>query len=130
MEDLNIRHFKLMNGEDIIGVVSVKNDDSWLIERPVLIQSNILGGFQFTHWFPFSNTKVHKLQFTSIINSTGIDQDIKEDYLNFVLTAKKRTRKIESDLDVMAQMEAAVDRRVEDEFNEGNLIKDKKKIIH
>ena len=130
MEDLNIRHFKLLNGEDIIGVVSVKNDDSWLIERPVLIQSNILGGFQFTHWFPFSNTKVHKLQFTNIINSTGIDQDIKEAYLNFVLTAKKRTRKIESDMDVMAQMEAAVDRRVEDEFNEGNLIKDKKKIIH
>ena len=35
MEGLNIRHFKLMNGEEIIGLVAIKNDDNFIIERPV-----------------------------------------------------------------------------------------------
>ena len=46
MEDLNIRHFKLVNGEDIIAIVSSKNKDNWLVERPVVITNNIVGGYQ------------------------------------------------------------------------------------
>jgi len=132
MEDLNIRHFKLMNGEDIIGIVSSKNKDNWLVERPVLLQSNILGGFQFTPWFPFSTTKVHKIMFANVINSTGIDPEVKEDYLQFLLQLKKRKNRIESDLDLMAQMETAVDNIVEDQFDKGELIpiKGKKRTIH
>ena len=44
MEDLNIRHFKLVNGEDIIAIVSSKNKDNWLVERPVVVVNGLLGG--------------------------------------------------------------------------------------
>ena len=37
MEGLNIRHFKLLNGEEIIALLAVKNDDNFIIERPVRI---------------------------------------------------------------------------------------------
>ena len=84
MEDLNIRHFKLVNGEDIIAIVSSKNKDNWLVERPVVVVNGLLGGYTFTPWFPFSNTKAHKILMDKIVNSTGIDPDVKESYLNFV----------------------------------------------
>ena len=47
MESLNIRHFKLMNGEEIIGLLAVKNEDNLIIERPVRINPSFLGGVQF-----------------------------------------------------------------------------------
>lgn len=131
MEDLNIRHFKLINGEDIIGIVSTKNKDNWLIERPVLIGNNLLGGFQFSPWFPFSNTKVHKILFRDIINSTGIDPDIKEDYLKFVLSLKKGVKKpIANTNQLLSEMEAEIDERMAELYEEGELFDNKKRTIH
>tara|TARA_A100001011_G_C14225255_1_gene806307 strand:- start:545 stop:937 length:393 start_codon:yes stop_codon:yes gene_type:complete len=130
MEDLNIRHFKLTNGEDIVAVVSVKNDDSWLLERPVLVNPNLLGGYQFTPWFPFSKTKVFKVLFSNIINSTGIDADVKESYLQYVLEYKKQMTKIEDNQQFLAEMEAEIDQRAADLYEEGNLFGKKKRTIH
>ena len=129
MEDLNIRHFKLTNGEDIVAVVSVKNDDSWLLERPVLVNPNLLGGYQFTPWFPFSKTKVFKVLFSNIINSTGIDADVKESYLQYVLEYKKQLTKIEDNQQFLAEMEAEIDQRAADLYEEGNLFGKKKRTI-
>jgi len=130
MEDLNIRHFKLTNGEDIVAVVSVKNDDNWLLERPVLVNPNLLGGYQFTPWFPFSKTKVFKVYFSNIINSTGIDADVKESYLQYVLEYKKQMTKIEDNQQFLADMEAEIDQRAADLYEEGNLFGKKKRTIH
>ena len=58
---LNIRHFKLMNGEEIIGLLAIKNDDNYIIERPVRINPSLLGGIQFSAWFPFSEDKQFKV---------------------------------------------------------------------
>ena len=128
MEDLNIRHFKLSNGEDIIAVVSVKNKDNWLIERPVLVNPNLLGGYQFSPWFPFSNTKVHKILFSNIVNSTGIDPDVKRAYLDFVVDMKKNIKKIEkNNQELIAEMEAEVDDLMNELYEEGKLFGDKKK---
>ena len=61
MEGLNIRHFKLMNGEEIIGLVAVTNDDNYIVERPVKLHPSVLGGMQFSSWFPFSEAKQFKV---------------------------------------------------------------------
>ena len=58
---LNIRHFKLVNGDEIVALVSVKNNDNWILERPVTVSSNILGSYQFSPWFPFSDAKLFKV---------------------------------------------------------------------
>ena len=130
MEDLNIRHFKLTNGEDIVAAVSVKNDDSWLLEIPVLVNPNLLGGYQFTPWFPFSKTKVFKVLFSNIINSTGIDPDVKESYLQYVLEYRKQMTKIEDNQQLLSEMESEVDQRLNDLYEEGNLFGKKKRTIH
>jgi|TARA_R110000782_G_C14594872_1_gene390222 hypothetical protein len=127
MEDLNIRHFKLVNGEDIIAIVSSKNKDNWLVERPVVVVNGLLGGYTFTPWFPFSNTKAHKILMDKIVNSTGIDPDVKESYLNFVLSLKKKKAELVTDTTLLQEMEADVNARMEELFEEGQLVDNRKK---
>jgi len=84
--NLNIRHFKLLNGEQIIALVSSKNEDNVMIERPVSIQENVMGGWRFSHWFPFSDKKVFKILNSSIMNHSEIENSLKGDYIRFVMT--------------------------------------------
>ena len=58
---MNVRHFKLTNGEEIIALVQNKFECSWVLERPVSIQNTMLGGYSFSPWFPFSNAKTFKI---------------------------------------------------------------------
>ena len=49
MDNLNIRQFKLINGEDIIGILNTKNDDNYIVEGPVVLLPNLFGNMQFAH---------------------------------------------------------------------------------
>lgn len=89
MEGLNIRHFKLMNGEEIIGLLAIKNDDNYIIERPVRINPSLLGGIQFSAWFPFSEDKQFKVLKSSIIQHVPIAESIKDTYVDFALKMDK-----------------------------------------
>tara|TARA_R110000868_G_scaffold119820_1_gene317901 strand:+ start:55 stop:447 length:393 start_codon:yes stop_codon:yes gene_type:complete len=130
MEDLNIRHFKLVNGEDIIAIVSSKNDDNWLVERPVVITNNILGGYQFSPWFPFSNTKAHRILMDKIVNSTSIDPDVKVSYLDFVLNLKRRIPEMVSDMKLLQEMGQEAEDRILEQIEEGLEYNSAKKVIH
>mgnify|MGYP001103417707 FL=1 len=85
MEQLNIRHFKLMNGEEIIGLLAHSNEDNLIIERPVRLHPSLLGGTQFSSWFPFSESKQFKVLKTAIIQHVPIAESIKDTYVNFAL---------------------------------------------
>ena len=61
-EKINIRQFKLMNGEEIIALVTQKEPDSYIVERPFVIRSNIIGGFAFLPWFPFQGRRFLRLK--------------------------------------------------------------------
>jgi hypothetical protein len=89
MESLNIRHFKLMNGEEIIGLLAIKNDNNYIIERPVRIHPSLLGGVQFSAWFPFSESKQFKVLKSSIIQHVPIAESIKDTYVQFALKMDK-----------------------------------------
>ena len=82
---MNIRHFKLTNGEEIIALVQVKHDSSWILERPVSIHNTMLGGYSFAHWFPFSNAKTFKVLKDHILQHVPIAEKVKETYVRFVL---------------------------------------------
>jgi len=44
-QKLNIRQFKMMNGEEIIGLVNQKEPSSYIIEIPFQIKPTMMGGF-------------------------------------------------------------------------------------
>ena len=82
MNSLNIRQFKLLNGEEIIALVSEKTESgSYIIERPFKINYGMIGGFYFVPWFAFSSQKLFKLHQGKIIYHVEIDEDIKEEYI-------------------------------------------------
>jgi len=88
MEDLNIRNFKLINGDNIIALVSANNRDNYIVERPVAVYSSMVGGYSFTPWFPFSDQNRHSIDKHNIVGDSSVIEDIKREYIKFALQKK------------------------------------------
>jgi len=84
IEDLNIRHFKLINGDDILALVHKKENGKIFVERPVLVHSNLIGGFQLQPWFPFSSQTMFTITIADIMAHVNIDHDVKLTYMKAV----------------------------------------------
>ena len=116
MTNLNIRQFKLLNGEEIIALVSEKTESgAYIIERPFKINHGMIGGFYFVPWFPFSSQKLFKLHQGKIVYHVEIDEDIKEEYIKLAKEGMRPrpTTKLRSADDLMEElaeeMDAALD---------------------
>lgn len=123
MKDLNIRQFKLLNGEEIIALVSEKTESgAYLIERPFVIKSGMIGGFYFVPWFPFSSQKVFKLHQGKVVYHAEIDDDIKEDYIRLAKDGmRSKPKKLQSADDLMDQLAEEIDTQLEDELFDGTI---------
>lgn len=130
MEGLNIRHFKLMNGEEIIGLVAVKNKDNYIVERPVRLNPSMLGGIQFSAWFPFSDAKQFKIRMSDIIQHVPVAETIKETYVQFALKMDKPVESVQpkSDQEILEEYE----NRLANDLYEDGLPEelDKKRTLH
>lgn len=130
MEALNIRHFKLMNGEEIIGLVAVKNKDNYIVERPVRLNPSMLGGIQFSAWFPFSDAKQFKIRMSDIIQHVPVAETIKETYVQFALKMDKPVESVQtkSDQEILEEYE----NRLANDLYEDGLPEelDKKRTLH
>lgn len=132
MEDskVNIRHFKLMNGEEIIALVQRNLDSAWLLERPVCINNAMLGGYSFAPWFPFSNAKTFKIMKDHVLQHVPIAEQVQDTYIKFVLNQPQEiaTPTGKSDEELLSEYE----RRLADKYaEEGVPLDDKKeKTIH
>ena len=88
-EKINIRQFKLMNGEEIIALVTQKEPNSYIVERPFVIRTNIIGGFAFLPWFPFSGQKIFKIENSHILHHVEIDEELKMEYIRLAANVMK-----------------------------------------
>tara|TARA_B100000287_G_scaffold269715_1_gene253850 strand:+ start:694 stop:1095 length:402 start_codon:yes stop_codon:yes gene_type:complete len=104
---LKIRHFKLVNGEEIVAFVKDKDDGTFTVERPYVVKNNLIGGFAFLPWFPFSSQKLFKIKYESILHHVEIDEDIKQEYIKLATGALKPRPKppLISDEQMMAELE-------------------------
>lgn len=116
-----VRHFKLANGEEIIGVLAVKNDDSYLIERPVSLIPNMLGHMQFQPWFPLSDTSTFKVYKVNVIQSAPVDEYVKEEYIKFVLDTKKTKYKIQSTQQALSDILKKERQYIEEQLEEAEM---------
>lgn len=102
---LNVRQFKLLNGEEIVALVTQKESGSFIVERPFLIRSNIVGGFVFLPWFPFSSQRIFKIANENILHHVEIDEDMKTEYI-----------KLAADLRMKPKLRPQVDQNILDEL--------------
>ena len=136
MDELNldIRHFKLANGESLIGLVSVKNETNYIVERPVLIERTVIGTWTFSPWFPFSETKVFKLKKDHIIQHVPVADDVKQNYVQFALKmseAQIASPQERSELEQLKEYEQQLyDKYVEDNEDQLSEYTDEEITIH
>jgi hypothetical protein len=85
IKEVDIRHFKLTSGEDIICYVQSSNDKSFIVERPAAVRISLSGVYTFVDWFPFSDSKVFKIMKRFVINHTPVITETKESYVRYSL---------------------------------------------
>ena len=93
---LDIRHFKMINGDEVLALVNQNNDSNMLLERPVIVNQNMLGGYTLSPWFPFSKASIFRIMKNRIIASVKIDEKVQQNYINFVLQKQQPEAKIQS----------------------------------
>ena len=141
MDKLNIRQFKLLNGEEIIALVSRKEKSgAFIVERPFLIRANMIGGFMFLPWFPFSSQKMFKIASENVLHHVEIDEDIKTEYIRLAASSLKPKLNMRSDAEMLDDLTDFINETynefdVEEDTQsyEGNVIpfpSDPKKTIH
>jgi hypothetical protein len=116
MDNLNIRQFKLINGEDVIGVLNIKNDNNYIIERPVVLLPNLLGNMQFAHWFPLSSQKVFKLYKNRVVHHVPIDEYLHKTYIDFVLNTKRPEYKLQTMSEAVQDMVTKERELIEEDY--------------
>jgi|21_taG_2_1085346.scaffolds.fasta_scaffold33112_2 hypothetical protein len=122
---LNIRQIKLINGEEILALVTKVDQQKWTIERPVTIRSNMLGGYQLQPWFPFSQKKLFTIMGSDILAHVEIDLDVKETYVKAVTATPPRNSPPEFKTE--EQLQAEYDELIDEVYNEEQ---SSKKTIH
>lgn len=87
MTELDIRQIKLISGEEIICLVSSDNETTYLVERPLVVQSLLgsPGKYQLLPWFSLSNSNLISIDKTHIISHAEVDDDIKRHYVTLSL---------------------------------------------
>ena len=126
---VNIRHFKLLNGDEIIALVQRNLEGAWLLERPVSINNTMLGGYSFAPWFPFSSAKTFKIMKNHVLQHVPIAEQVQDTYIKYVLNQPDIVEPTsKSDEELLADYEQ---RLTEKYAEEGVPLDDKKeKIIH
>ena len=127
-DDVNIRHFKLVNGEEVISYVgSDKSEDTLIhLERPLQIHRMGMGSFFFSKWHPFSKTDDCVVNPNQVVSHSECADIVKERYIKICLDISKDKSETEFvDKAEMEQFEDEVQRKAE-EILTPLLTKDKK----
>ena len=83
INEIDIRHFKLTNGENVICYVQSSSEHAFIVERPAAVQVSPAGVWTFADWFPFSDKKVFKIMKRFVINHTEVVDETKESYIKY-----------------------------------------------
>lgn len=90
LESINVRYFKLMNGESIISYVREDLNGEGFeavihLEEPMVVSMDPSKQFTLSKWLPFSDNVVHKLDVYNVIMETNVSDETKAHYLKIIL---------------------------------------------
>ena len=93
LNELNVSHIKLTNGDEVVALVRSIEDASILVEYPLLINSMHSGedreSFYFTEWMPMSESVVC-INKSTVITHAECTDPFKEHYVRTALSFKER----------------------------------------
>ena len=87
MNEVDIRHFKLISCEEIICNVVSDNDGNYMIERPYTLipKMNAENELEYSleEWFGFGSGKLFTIPRESVICHCEVDENVKNTYLGY-----------------------------------------------
>jgi|TARA_B110000503_G_scaffold22587_1_gene35031 hypothetical protein len=83
IKDIDIRHFKLTSGEELICYVQSSSEHAFIVERPAVVRCGSDGTWTFGDWFPFSDKKMFKIMKRFVINHTEVVDETKESFIKY-----------------------------------------------
>lgn len=98
LDEVNIRHFKLSSGEELISLVKGNENTMIILESPMELHTMMkerTQGFVFTKWQPLSKTDIVALNPMHIVSHVECDNDIKEKYIRMCLEQKDYPEELE-----------------------------------
>lgn len=87
LETLQIRQFKLMNGDEIIGLVANDNTGNFIVDRPFKVEVNKYkhDAYQLVPWFDLSLSNTFTIDKSMVVAHASVANNIKETYIKFAL---------------------------------------------
>ena len=104
-----------------------------MIERPVAIYSTMIGGYQFSPWFPFSEQKRYSIDKHNIIGDSSVVEEIKKEYIKYALMKRDPVPPPESAESIINRITNQIADKLEledidDEYND--ILPDSKETLH
>ena len=84
LDDVDIRHFKLSSGEEILSLVVKEEDNTWVLSKPMQIHSIIDEDKQscyFTQWLPLAKMSLCAVSRLHVVCAIECANDVKERYV-------------------------------------------------
>lgn len=115
MKDIDIKHIKLSNGEEIVSFInSIKGDDV-ILEFPLMLNSvynnNSTYTYYFTRFMNLTNDNIIHLNTRNIIAYSTVSDEIKERYIRASLNYKEDRHKEEN------RVNKEIEKRIRDNIN-------------
>jgi hypothetical protein len=88
LSDIDIRHFKLSSGDEVISLVSKDDTDVVVIQQPMKMHSNLgqnSQSYYFTDWQPMAKLNTCAISKLHIISFVECADDVKEKYIKMCL---------------------------------------------
>jgi hypothetical protein len=114
LKSLNIRHFKLTSGDELIALVSSVDESkrAVYVERPLLLRSNTVDDtdtYYLSDWMPASTEVLTAINILHIIAQSAINDQAKLSYIKYCLEeprGKATEDLFDDDGDVDADLDA------------------------
>jgi len=129
LEDVNIRHFKLASGEELVSYVQGEEKSMIILESPMELHSVMKDetqAFIFTKWQPLAKSEVCALNPMHIVSHVECDDDIKERYIRMCMDYEDDPERT----DLMVKDDNTLD-ATDDELDElENMLESKTSTLH
>jgi len=110
LSDVNIKHIKFVNGEEIVSIVDDIRGDNIILEHPLQLNSIMNNGGSYTYYFtkymPLNDDVIVYANASNIIAYSNVSDDIKERYIKASISYKEDPEK--EDMEVNRQMEKQI----------------------
>jgi len=123
LSDVDIRHFKLSSGDDVISMVIGEQEDVVIISQPMQVHSvvnNNTQAYYFTDWQPLAKVNGCAISKLHIISFVECNNNVKEKYVRMCLEDSSTDMGTFLDTDI-DELDLELDEYLSDQFaDDGN----------